>query len=72
MSASAIPSSEVLPPAPLIGTWRRFGDVGPVYEIVAVGMAEPDGAPAMRIRVVETGEELDYPVRALLDDPSER
>jgi hypothetical protein len=58
-------------PRSLIGSWRRFGSAGPVYEIV--GVTEPKAAdrPQMRIRVLETGEELDYPLTDLLEDPAE-
>lgn len=59
-------------PHSLIGTWRRFGLVGPVYEIVGTGTSRPKGGPSMRVRVVETGEELDYPLADILDDPKER
>lgn len=61
-----------MPTSGLVGTWRRFGIVGPVYEIIEAGIAGAGGDPAMRIRVVETGEELDYPLQAILDDPMER
>jgi hypothetical protein len=59
-------------PANLVGTWRRFGAAGPVYEIVGAGKALPDGDCLMRVRVVETGEEVDYRFTAILDDPRER
>ncbi len=52
----------------LIGSWRRFGPVGPVYEIIGVGEPWKGGAPLMRIRVVETGEELTYSLADILDD----
>jgi hypothetical protein len=36
-------------------------------------VTEPKAAdrPQMRIRVLETGEELDYPLTDLLEDPAE-
>ena len=58
-------------PRSLIGTWRRFGPVGPVYEIVGTGTSRPKGRASMRVRVVETGEELDYPLADILDDPKD-
>jgi hypothetical protein len=61
----------VVEPRELIGTWRRFGPVGPVYEIVGEGGTAADGTPRLRVRVVETGEEVDYPLAHLLDDPRE-
>jgi hypothetical protein len=59
-------------PANLLGTWRRFGAVGPVYEIISTGDELPGGDRLMRVRVVETGEELDYRLAEILDDPRER
>ena len=44
-------------PQSLIGTWRRFGVVGPVYEIVSEGKILPTGDETLRVRVIETGEE---------------
>ncbi|GJE70128.1 DUF5397 family protein [Methylorubrum podarium] len=62
MSAWAKPHS-------LIGTWRRFGSAGPIYEIVGKGEPSTGASSFMRVRVVETGEELAYPLAHILDDP---
>lgn len=59
-------------PADLVGTWRRFGLLGPVYEIICMGNTLPNGDVMMRVRVVESGEELDYRFADILDDPKER
>ena len=59
-------------PINLIGTWRRFGPVGPVYEIISAGAELPDGDRMMRVRVIESGEEVDYRFTDILDDPLER
>ena len=59
-------------PANLVGTWRRFGAAGPVYEIIGMGYELPGGDRLMRVRVVETGEEVDYRFAEILDDPRER
>jgi hypothetical protein len=59
-------------PQNLVGTWRRFGAAGPVYEIIGLGKELPDHDRMMRVRVVETGEELDYRLAEILDDPRER
>ena len=48
----------------LIGTYRSFGEAGPVYEVL-----HRVDAVMVRIVVVETGEELDYPVAEALIDP---
>ena len=58
-------------PESLVGTWRRFGPVGPVYEIIAAGKQMPDGDHLMRIRVLESGEEAEYRFTAIMDDPRE-
>jgi hypothetical protein len=62
----------LLEPSKLIGTWRRFGVFGPVYEIIGAGGDLAGGDQLMRVRVVETGEELDYRLTEILDDPVER
>jgi hypothetical protein len=59
-------------PANLVGTWRRFGSVGPVYEIIGSGKELTGGDRLMRVRVIETGEEVDYRLAEILDDPRER
>jgi len=56
----------------LVGTWRRFGSLGPLYEILKAGATLPGGDQLMRVRVVESGEELDYKLNDILDDPKER
>ena len=55
-------------PQSLIGTWRRFGAVGPAYEVVAIGDELSDGDRAVKIRLAETGEEADYTLNRLVDD----
>ncbi len=52
----------------LLGTWRRFGAAGPVYEIIGFGKSGK-GGPTMRIRVVESGEETDYKISDVMADP---
>jgi hypothetical protein len=71
--AQALADRSVLPHADnLLGTWRRFGVAGPVYEIVDTGRELPGGDRMMRVRVVESGEEVDYRLAEILDDPRER
>jgi Family of unknown function (DUF5397) len=50
----------------------RFGVAGPAYEIVNEGTELPGGDRLMRVRVVETGEEVDYRFTDILSDPLER
>lgn len=62
----------VVPLDSLVGTFRTFGHVGPVYEIISV--CEPSSGPSvkLRIRIVESSEELDYSPCDALDDPLAR
>jgi hypothetical protein len=53
----------------LVATLRRFGLSGPAYEVLGPAAADQNGLPQMRIRVLESGEELDYPVRDIMADP---
>lgn len=48
----------------LLGSYRRFGDEGPVYQVANL----VNGAK-LHIIVVQTGEELDYPTEQALKDP---
>ncbi len=71
--AEAIKNSPIpLAPERFLGTWRRFGPVGPVYEIIGRNRELENGDWMMRIRVLETGEEADYKLTDILDDPKER
>lgn len=48
----------------LIGTFRSFGDEGPVYKVVGKMNGE-----RVCVVVVQTGEELDYLVERAMNDP---
>jgi hypothetical protein len=48
----------------LIGTYRTFGADGPAYQV----LSKRDGQ-TVRVRVLESGEEVDYPVPQALADP---
>lgn len=50
--------------ADLAGTYRTFGEYGPVYQVVG-----PVNGSKVHVVVVQTGEELDYPVEQALADP---
>jgi Family of unknown function (DUF5397) len=49
--------------------FRRFGPVGPAYEIVGVLRDLPDGDKMLRIRVLESGEEVEYRLSNAIEDP---
>lgn len=53
----------------LIGDVRRLGLAGPPYEILGPAVPAPDGAAQMRIQLIESNEEVDYPVSDILNDP---
>lgn len=55
-------------PQSFVGTWRRFGAVGPAYEIIAIGDELPNGDRVVKIRLAETGEEVDYTFNRAIDD----
>ena len=48
----------------LVGTFRTFGEFGPLYKVV-----KKIGESKVHIVVVPTGEELDYLVERALTDP---
>ena len=50
--------------ADLVGSFRSLGDYGPVYQVVGTVNGRH-----LHVRVVQTGEELDYPVDQALEDP---
>ena len=55
----------------LVGSFRRFGLEGPPYEVLGSAATGADGRARMRVRLLESGEELDYPVEDLVADPRE-
>ncbi|MCH9808725.1 MAG: DUF5397 domain-containing protein [Alphaproteobacteria bacterium] len=59
----------VFPLEDLIGSFRTFGSHGPVYKILAVADTPSDQDGSFLIRVVESGEELQYPLASILEDP---
>jgi len=49
----------------LVGSFKRFGPHGVAYQVVKV-----DDDEFATIRVVESGETLEYPIRKILADPA--
>lgn len=56
-------------PKTFAGTFRRFGPTDPFTRSQRSAPNSPVGDRLMRIRVAETGEELNYRLSSLLDDP---
>lgn len=50
----------------LVGCVRRFGKRGVPYEVIAVASPKE-----VRIRVIPTGEETNYPIADVLTDPED-
>ena len=55
----------------IVGTIRRFGLEGPPYQVVGPAAMGADGRARMHVRLLESGEELDYPVEDVVADPCE-
>ena len=53
----------------LVGSIRRFGLEGPPYEIVGMAAPSATGEMQMRIHLIESDEDADYPVDDILRDP---
>lgn len=57
----------------LVGQFKTFGKIGPVYEVLAGVKAEVKygntGEGLMRVRVLESGEELQLPASQIAQDP---
>ena len=56
----------------VVGSFRTFGALGPLYEVTSIGSPSAGPAVMLRIRVIESGEELDYPLSDALADPRAR
>jgi hypothetical protein len=64
-------SKTVVDMSTLVGSIRRFGLEGPPYQVLGIATGSADARARMRVRVLESGEELDYPVEDLIADPFE-
>ncbi len=53
----------------IIGSFRTFGRNGPVYEVLRAIEPVAGDRVMLRVCVIESGEELDYPLSDALDDP---
>jgi hypothetical protein len=57
------------PDPALIGQFRTFGPFGPAYRVLEPVTRNDRGEWLIRIHVVETGEETDYPYAQAVNDP---
>lgn len=53
----------------LVGDVRRLGLAGPPYEVIGPADPLPSGEAQMRIHLIESDEDVDYPVADILNDP---
>ena len=67
MSVSMTPA----PPLP-IGKVKTFGISGPKYQVAGKGRPSAEGEWLVPIRVVESGEELEYRYSRFILDPDAR
>jgi hypothetical protein len=51
-------------PRRLVGQIRRLGEYGPAYQIMSV-----DDAGNVVIEVIESGEQVKFPIAEVLEDP---
>jgi len=57
------------PDPSIIGQYRTFGEYGPTYRVLRASEMR-NGEWFVRILVVESGEETDYPYAKAAQDPS--
>ncbi len=48
----------------MVGSFRTFGEYGPAYQVLSTVNGQK-----LRVIVLQTGEELDYPLEQALLDP---
>lgn len=53
----------------LKGTYKRFSEVGPVYQVGDVITVLDDGDSLIEITIVETSERTEYRLSKILKDP---
>ena len=57
-------------PSPtLLGVFKTFGVFGPAYQVVEAVRQLADGDWMMRVRLLETSEEVEYRYTHVLGDP---
>lgn len=61
--------SSIFPSPELVGQFRRFGELGTAYEIMNPVRKLKDKDWLLRIKVVKTGEELEYQYSNIINDP---
>lgn len=52
-----------------VGEFKRFGQFGPVYQVIEAVRKEGALEDEVKVSVVQTGEQLHYPYHKFLEDP---
>lgn len=69
---NAMPAINTIPkPLDLVGTIRRFGPTGPVYEVRRVIDDRNDEQAILVVELPETGEAVEIPYLQAVFDPTE-
>lgn len=68
-AATTLAEADMADMSALVGSIRRFGLVGPPYEVIGPTPPSASGEVQMRIRLLESGEEASHPVAEIVRDP---
>ena len=53
----------------MIGKWKKFGEYGPVYQVLSIAGEDPEQGIMVHIRVLESGELTALPYNDVMNDP---
>lgn len=62
-------SQSSFPSPQMIGQFRTFGQFGPAYRVIKPILHTSTGEWFLKIQVMETGEETEYPYNQAVNDP---
>lgn len=62
-------TSSLFPSPTLLGVFKTFGVFGPAYQVIDAVRQLADGDWMMRVRLLETSEEVEYRYTHVLGDP---
>ena len=71
MATAARKDMDMVDMGTLIGSVRRFGLAGPPYEVIGPAASSGTGRASMRIHLLESNEDVDYPIEDIVNDPVE-
>ncbi|MFM2393057.1 MAG: hypothetical protein RLZZ546_1039, partial [Bacteroidota bacterium] len=53
----------------ILGTFKKFGSLGIAYEIIDILVEKNNLDRMVKIKVIETNEETEYPYEQAINDP---